>query len=232
MNNTVATLESKLPTTTPRVRQMAGLYALKPWFTGRLTPIVNVAVTGASHPTRSPPQASWQPARPQWPSPSAAGRWPRCSWCCGWPAPTSTARWPAPRQEPAVGLRRQRDRRPHLGSAGLRRPGGVRRAPRRPGTALAVLAGASGPAGRTRRDDCPRSPRWPQPPPGATPQRRPIGKTERCLFMVLATAFPVIMPVLLMQLVNGSLITTVLRLRAARRELAAKQRVTDECSAD
>jgi CDP-diacylglycerol--glycerol-3-phosphate 3-phosphatidyltransferase len=52
-----------------------------------------------------------------------------------------------------------------------------------------------------------------------------MGKTERCLFMVLATAFPVIMPVLLMQLVNGSLITTVMRLRAARRELAAKQQV-------
>ena len=50
----------------------------------------------------------------------------------------------------------------------------------------------------------------------------PLGKTERCLFMVLATAFPVIMPVLLMQLVNGSLITTVLRLRAAHRELAAQ----------
>jgi CDP-diacylglycerol--glycerol-3-phosphate 3-phosphatidyltransferase len=58
-----------------------------------------------------------------------------------------------------------------------------------------------------------------------------MGKTERCLFMVLATAFPVIMPVLLMQLVNGSLITTVLRLRAARRELAAKQqRVVVEAS--
>jgi CDP-diacylglycerol--glycerol-3-phosphate 3-phosphatidyltransferase len=41
--------------------------------------------------------------------------------------------------------------------------------------------------------------------------------------MVLATAFPVVLPVFLMQLVNGSLITTVLRLRAARRELAAKQ---------
>ena len=53
----------------------------------------------------------------------------------------------------------------------------------------------------------------------------PLGKTERCLFMVLATAFPVIMPVVLMQLVNGSLITTVLRLRAAQsragREAAA-----------
>ena len=48
----------------------------------------------------------------------------------------------------------------------------------------------------------------------------PLGKTERCLFIVLATAIPFIMPVLLMQMVNGSILTTVLRLRAARRELA------------
>ena len=62
-------------------------------------------------------------------------------------------------------------------------------------------------------------------------QRRnggPLGKTERCLFMVLAAAFPVIMPVILMQLVNGSLITTVLRLRAARRELQAQKDARDE----
>ena len=51
----------------------------------------------------------------------------------------------------------------------------------------------------------------------------PLGKTERCVFVVLATAIPFIMPVLLMQLVNGSILTTVLRLRAARRELAQKQ---------
>jgi CDP-diacylglycerol--glycerol-3-phosphate 3-phosphatidyltransferase len=51
----------------------------------------------------------------------------------------------------------------------------------------------------------------------------PLGKTERCLFVVLATAFPVIMPVLLAQLVNGSLITTALRLRAARRELKVQR---------
>jgi CDP-diacylglycerol--glycerol-3-phosphate 3-phosphatidyltransferase len=51
----------------------------------------------------------------------------------------------------------------------------------------------------------------------------PLGKTERCLFIALGTAFPVILPVVLTQLVNGSLITTFLRLRAARRELAAKQ---------
>lgn len=51
----------------------------------------------------------------------------------------------------------------------------------------------------------------------------PLGKTERCLFVVIATAIPFVMPVVLMQLVNGSILTTVLRLRAARRELAAKR---------
>ena len=60
----------------------------------------------------------------------------------------------------------------------------------------------------------------------------PLGKTERCLFVALATAFPVVMPIVLTQIVNGSLITTVLRLRAARRELAAKrQQEQDERSA-
>ncbi|OBG28106.1 CDP-alcohol phosphatidyltransferase [Mycobacterium sp. E3198] len=57
-------------------------------------------------------------------------------------------------------------------------------------------------------------------------QRRnggPLGKTERCLFVLLATAFPIILPVACTQLVNGSLITAALRLRAARRELAAKR---------
>ena len=51
----------------------------------------------------------------------------------------------------------------------------------------------------------------------------PLGKTERCLFVVVATAIPFVMPVILTQLVNGSILTTVLRLRAARGELAAKQ---------
>lgn len=62
-------------------------------------------------------------------------------------------------------------------------------------------------------------------------QRRnggPLGKTERCLFMVLGIAFPVVLPVILGQLVNGSLLTTVLRLRAARRELAAKRQDEDQ----
>ena len=56
----------------------------------------------------------------------------------------------------------------------------------------------------------------------------PLGKTERCLFVVIATAFPVLLPVILMQLMNGSLLTTVLRLRAARRELKAQKEARDE----
>ncbi len=62
---------------------------------------------------------------------------------------------------------------------------------------------------------------------GAGAQRRnggPLGKTERCLFVALATAFPVILPVVCTQIVNGSLITAALRLRAAHLELAAKRR--------
>jgi CDP-diacylglycerol--glycerol-3-phosphate 3-phosphatidyltransferase len=50
------------------------------------------------------------------------------------------------------------------------------------------------------------------------------------LLIVVATAFPVIMPVVLTQLVNGSILTTVLRLRAARRELAEKSQ--QEADAD
>jgi CDP-diacylglycerol---glycerol-3-phosphate 3-phosphatidyltransferase len=61
---------------------------------------------------------------------------------------------------------------------------------------------------------------------GAGASRRnggPLGKTERCLFVVLATVFPVILPVVCTQMVNGSLITAALRLRAAHRELVAKR---------
>lgn len=54
------------------------------------------------------------------------------------------------------------------------------------------------------------------------PNGGPLGKTERCLIVVLATAFPVILPVVSMQLINGSLLTTALRLRAARRELTTQ----------
>ncbi len=53
----------------------------------------------------------------------------------------------------------------------------------------------------------------------------PLGKTERCLFVVLATAVPVLLPMFCMQLLNGSLLTAVLRLRSARRELTAQRPV-------
>jgi CDP-diacylglycerol--glycerol-3-phosphate 3-phosphatidyltransferase len=59
----------------------------------------------------------------------------------------------------------------------------------------------------------------------------PLGKTERCLFVLLATAFPILLPVILTQLVNGSVLTAVLRLRAARRELAAKRQAEQEVDA-
>lgn len=58
----------------------------------------------------------------------------------------------------------------------------------------------------------------------------PLGKTERCLFVLLATAFPVVLPVVSTQLINGSLITAALRLRAAHRELVAKRQ--DEQAAE
>jgi CDP-diacylglycerol--glycerol-3-phosphate 3-phosphatidyltransferase len=64
---------------------------------------------------------------------------------------------------------------------------------------------------------------------GAGAARRnggPLGKTERCLIVVLANAFPVVMPFLMGLLAIGSLITTVLRLRAAHRELRTQP--TDE----
>src|ERR1700738_3526528 len=44
MKPNVAICESSLPTTSPRARQMNGLYALKPWFTRRLTPILDAPV--------------------------------------------------------------------------------------------------------------------------------------------------------------------------------------------
>ena len=63
------------------------------------------------------------------------------------------------------------------------------------------------------------------------PNGGPLGKTERCLIVVLATAFPVILPVVSMQMVNGSLLTTALRLRAAHRELAAQRQLDQQPSA-
>ena len=43
---------------------MIGLYALKPWYTRRLTPILNTAVAHTCHRTFSPLPEWWRPARP------------------------------------------------------------------------------------------------------------------------------------------------------------------------
>ena len=58
---------------------------------------------------------------------------------------------------------------------------------------------------------------------GAGATRRnggPLGKTERCLAAVIATAFPALLPWVATQLITGSLLTAALRLRGAHRELA------------
>jgi len=224
MNTTVATLESKLPTTTPRVRQMAGLYALKPWFTGRLTPIVNVAVTRSISPDAF--TAAGVVAAGAAAVAIAFGCWPLA-------ALFLVLRLAGANLDGAVAR-----------AAGKSRPWGF--VVNEIGDRTSDLLAFAGLAVFVARHDG-SGMHWLSWPvlqvllaalaatmptfaalaaAAAGAQRRnggPMGKTERCLFMVLTTAFPVLLPVLLMQLVNGSLITTVLRLRAARRELAAKQ---------
>ena len=57
---------------------------------------------------------------------------------------------------------------------------------------------------------------------GAGATRRnggPVGKTERCLLAVLASAWPSALPVICLLVVAGSLLTAGLRLVAAHREL-------------
>ncbi|MDT5290124.1 MAG: CDP-diacylglycerol---glycerol-3-phosphate 3-phosphatidyltransferase [Mycobacterium sp.] len=227
MNNTVATLESSLPTTPMRARQMNGLYALKPWFTGRLTPIVNVAVTRNVSPDVF--TAAGVVAAGAAGAAIAFGIWPLAVLflvlrLAGANLDGAVARARGVSRPWGFVLNEIGDRSSDmLTFAGLavfaaRLHG--------PGThwlswpvlqvLLAALAAtlptfaslAAAAAGATRRNG------------------GPLGKTERCLFIALATAFPVIMPIVLTQLVNGSLITTVLRLRAARRELAAHKHDT------
>lgn len=50
----------------------------------------------------------------------------------------------------------------------------------------------------------------------------PVGKTERCLLVVVATAWPVALPVVCWIVVAGSVVTAGLRLVAAHRELAGR----------
>lgn len=63
---------------------------------------------------------------------------------------------------------------------------------------------------------------------GAGASRRnggPIGKTERCALVVIATAFPTTLLAVCAALVAGSILTAALRLRAAARELGSARTV-------
>ena len=220
----VAICESSGPAASPRTRQMNGLYALKPWFTNRLTPILNTAVAHQVSPdvfTVAGVVAA-----------GAAG----VAIALGW--------WPLAALFLAMRLAGANLDGAVARARGVSRPWGFvvnelgdRASDLLTFAGLAVFAARlSGPGFHWLS--------WPViqvvvaalaatlptfaslAAAGAGATRRnggPLGKTERCLFVVLATAIPVIMPILLMQIVNGSLITTVLRLRAAHRELKVKR---------
>lgn len=228
MNTNVATCESS-PTTVPAKAQMNGLYALKPWFTRRMTFIVNAAV--AHHVSPDVFTAAGVAAAGAAGVAVAMGCWPLAALflvlrLAGANLDGAVARARGVSRPWGFVLNEIGDRSSDLLTfAGLAvfaaRQGG-------PGmhwlswhvlqVLVAALAAtlptfaslAAAAAGATRRNG------------------GPLGKTERCLFVALATAFPVIMPIVLTQIVNGSLITSVLRLRAARRELAAKRQQDQE----
>ncbi|MCT7661122.1 CDP-alcohol phosphatidyltransferase family protein [Mycobacterium deserti] len=235
MTSYVATRNS-LQSTTPSRARMAGLYALKPWFTGRLTPIVDAAAarrvspdvfTGVGVAAAAAAGAA-----------VAFGCWPLA-------ALFMVLRLAGANLDGAVARAR-----------GVSRPWGFvvneigdRAADLLAFAGLAVWAARQGGAGldwlswpvvqvllAALAATLPTFASLAAAAAGATRRNGgPLGKTERCLFVVLATAFPVIMPVLLVQMVNGSLLTTVLRLRAAHREVnaqrataARRQRITPQ----
>ncbi len=210
--------------TPPRKRQHLGLYALKPWYTRRLTPMVNLAVAHRVSPdvfTLAGVVAAGAAGVA-----IAFGCWPLVALflalrLAGANLDGAVARARGVSRPWGFVVNEIGDRASDLlAFAGL-----VVWAARQRGPGLhfqswpvimvlvaataatlptfASLAAAG--AGATRRNG------------------GPLGKTERCLFMVLATAFPIILPVVTTQLINGSLITTALRLRAAHRELTAQR---------
>lgn len=212
------------PQVQPKSRRMIGLYALKPWFTRRLTPIVNAAVARQVSPDVF--TAAGVAAAGAAGVAVGLGCWPLAALfmvlrLAGANLDGAVAR-AADRTRPwGFVVNEVGDRAADvLAFGGLAvwaaRQGG-------PGlhwlswpvvmVLLAALAAtlptfaalAAAGAGATR------------------PNGGPLGKTERCLFFVVATAFPVVLPVVSMQMINGSLLTTVLRLRAAHRELAARR---------
>jgi CDP-diacylglycerol--glycerol-3-phosphate 3-phosphatidyltransferase len=224
MKPNVAIRESSLPTTAPRARQMNGLYALKPWFTGRLTPILDAAVARRISPDVF--TAAGVVAAAAAGVAIAFGYWPLAILflvlrLAGANLDGAVARARGVSRPWGFVVNEIGDRSSDLlAFAGLAVWAAKQSGPGLHWLSwpvlqvlLAALAAtlptfaslAAAAAGATRRNG------------------GPLGKTERCLFVALATAIPVIMPLLLMQIVNGSLITTVLRLRAARRELAAQR---------
>jgi CDP-diacylglycerol--glycerol-3-phosphate 3-phosphatidyltransferase len=208
---------------TTRIRRASGLYALKPWFTRQLTPVVTTAVRRGVSPDVFTAVGVLGAAAAG--ASVASGCWPLAAVfmvlrLAGANLDGAVAR-AAGRSRPwGFVLNEVGDRASDLlAFAGL-----AAWAARQSGPGLnwlswpvilvlvaalastmptfAALAAAG--AGASR------------------PNGGPLGKTERCLIVVLATAFPVILPVVSMQLINGSLLTTALRLRAARRELTVQ----------
>ncbi|OBA68991.1 CDP-alcohol phosphatidyltransferase [Mycobacterium sp. 1554424.7] len=213
-----------MPTASKAPRKWQGLYALKPWYTRRLTPIVNVAVRRHISPDVFTVLGVL--------AAGAAGVTVALGW---WPlaALFLALRLAGANLDGAVARAR-----------GVSRPWGfvVNEIGDR-ASDLLTFAGLAVWAARQRGPGL----HWLSWPvlmvlvaalaatlptfaslagaAAGAPRRNggPLGKTERCLFVLLATAFPVILPVVCTQLVNGSLITAALRLRAAHRELAAKR---------
>jgi len=210
--------------TPPKRQRMSGLYGLKPWFTRRLTPIVNAAVARKVSPDVFTVAGVVAAA--------AAGAVVAQGW---WPlaALFLVLRLAGANLDGAVARAR-----------GVSRPWGF--VVNEVGDRASDLLTFAGLAVWAARQHGPglHFLSWPVlmvlvaalaatlptfaslAAAGAGAPRRnggPLGKTERCLFVLLATAFPVILPVVSTQLVNGSLITTVLRLRAAHRELVARR---------
>ncbi|MDT5235028.1 MAG: CDP-diacylglycerol---glycerol-3-phosphate 3-phosphatidyltransferase [Mycobacterium sp.] len=233
MNPNVAKSESSLPTTSPRARQMNGLYALKPWFTRRLTPILDTAVAHNVSPDVF--TAAGVVAAGAAGVAIAFGIWPLAALflvlrLAGANLDGAVARARGVSRPWGFVLNEIGDRASDMltfaglavFAARLHGPGMHWLSWPVIQVLVAALAAtlptfaslAAAAAGATRRNG------------------GPLGKTERCLFIALATAFPVILPIVLTQLVNGSLITTVLRLRAAKRELAAKRQQEEQRLAD
>ena len=203
---------------------MIGLYALKPWYTRRLTPILNAAVRHNVSPDAF--TAAGVVAAGAAGASVALGWWPLAALflalrLAGANLDGAVARARGVSRPWGFVINEIGDRTSDL----LTFAGLAVFAARRSGPGLhwlswpvlqvlvAALAAtlptfaslAAAAAGATRRNG------------------GPLGKTERCLFVVIATAIPFVMPVILTQLVNGSIVTAVLRLRAAHRELSAQR---------